>query len=156
MDLILWRHAEAHPADPLQPDADDLARALTRKGRRQAERMGRWLQRELPESTRVLVSPAVRTQQTAEGLERRFKTVDAIAPDQGVEALLAAVRWPDAREPVLVVGHQPTLGLAAAYLLTGEVHPWRIKRGSIWWLKHRLREDGADVSIHLVLPAERA
>ena len=36
MDLILWRHAEAFE---LREETDDLARALTAKGERQAQRM---------------------------------------------------------------------------------------------------------------------
>ena len=88
MDLILWRHAEAHD---LKPGQDDLERALTAKGERQAGRMAEWLNRMLPSSARVLVSPARRTQQTAAALERRFKTVDALRPDEGVEALLHAL-----------------------------------------------------------------
>ena len=94
MDLILWRHAEAH--DP-KPGQDDLSRALTARGERQADRMAAWLNRLLPSSTRVLASPARRTQQTVAALERKFKTVDALGPDEGVEALLHAARWPDAR-----------------------------------------------------------
>ncbi len=65
MDLILWRHAEAHPQRDGQTD---LERALTAKGERQAERMAEWLNRRLADSTRILVSPALRTQQTARAL----------------------------------------------------------------------------------------
>ena len=99
MDLILWRHAEAFDLREL---SDDLDRALTPKGERHAQRMGEWLNRQLPAGTRVLVSPARRTQQTAAALDRRTKTVPALAPDGTVEGLLAAARWPEAREPVLV------------------------------------------------------
>ena len=59
MDLILWRHAEAEPGEP------DLERALTPKGVKQARRMADWLTSQLPDSCRILVSPARRTLQTA-------------------------------------------------------------------------------------------
>jgi phosphohistidine phosphatase len=144
MDLILWRHAEAF--EP-RADEDDLERALTPKGERQAERMAQWLNHHLPATTRVLVSPARRCQQTARALDRKFETVDAIAPDATVDALLAAARWPDAREPVLLIGHQPTLGLAAAWLLTGLVQPWSVKKAGVWWLRHRVREGQAQVTL---------
>jgi phosphohistidine phosphatase len=111
MDLILWRHAEALEMREVE---DDLDRALTPKGERQAQRMATWLNRQLPSSTRVLASPARRCQQTVAALDRKVKTVPALAPDGTVEGLLHAVRWPDAREPVLAVGHQPILGLAFA------------------------------------------
>ncbi len=42
MDLILWRHAEAEKANP---GSDDLTRALTAKGEKQATRMAAWLDR---------------------------------------------------------------------------------------------------------------
>lgn len=145
MDLILWRHAEAH--DLREGDSDDLARALTPKGERHAARMAQWLNQVLPASTRVLVSPAVRTQQTAQALERRFKTVAALAPDGTVEGLLDAARWPDAKEPVLVVGHQPTLGLAAAYLLAGTAQAWSIRKGAAWWLRCRDKDGQRQVAL---------
>jgi len=66
MDLILWRHAEAEPGEP------DLGRRLTAKGIQQAERMGKWLDRHLPATTRILSSPADRTQQTARALNSFF------------------------------------------------------------------------------------
>ena len=151
MDLILWRHAEAH--DP-KPGQDDLSRALTARGERQADRMAAWLNRLLPSSTRVLASPARRTQQTVAALERKFKTVDALGPDEGVEALLHAARWPDGREPVLVVGHQPTLGLAAAYLMTREPEPWALRKGAVLWLRGREREGGQQLVLHAVMSPE--
>ena len=153
MDLILWRHAEALEMRELQ---DDLDRALTPKGERQAQRMAEWLNRHLPSSTRVLVSPARRTQQTAAALDRKAKTVPALAPDGTVEGLLHATRWPEAREPVLVVGHQPTLGLAAAYLLVGQPLPWSVRKGALWWLRVRQREGHSQVVLHAVMAPELA
>jgi phosphohistidine phosphatase len=148
MDLILWRHAEALEMRELQ---DDLDRALTPKGERQAQRMAEWLNRQLPASTRVLVSPARRCQQSAAALDRRTKTVPALAPEGSVEALLHAVRWPESREPVLVVGHQPTLGLAAAYLLAGVAQPWAVRKGAVWWLRAREREGQRQVVLHATM-----
>jgi phosphohistidine phosphatase len=151
MDLILWRHAEA-----LEPGEgeNDLDRALTSKGERQAARMAQWLNHHLPATTRILASPARRCQQTAHALERRFKTVDALAPDAGVDALLAGARWPDSREPVLVIGHQPTLGLTAAWLLAGSVQPWSIKKAGVWWLRSRLREGELQVLLHATIATD--
>ena len=147
MDLILWRHAEAHL---IKEGQSDLDRALTSKGERQAQRMAEWLNQRISHSTRILVSPAVRTQQTAKALDKHFKTVQALAPDASPVALLSAVRWPDANEPVLVVGHQPTLGQVAALLL-GETHQsWVMKKGAVWWLRQRMREGVSQVVIQAV------
>ena len=147
MDLILWRHAEAHLPKEGQ---SDLERALTAKGERQAQRMGEWLNQRLAESTRVLVSPALRCQQTVRGLGRSFKTVNALGPGNDVQSLLKAARWPDAGEPVLIVGHQPTLGFAAAVLLADQMQPWAIKKGGAWWLRSRDREGSAGIVLHAV------
>jgi phosphohistidine phosphatase len=147
MDLILWRHAEA--ALPREGQ-DDLQRPLTAKGERQAQRMAEWLNQRLAHSTRILVSPALRTQQTAKALGKTFKLVDALQPDAGVDAILKAARWPDGAEPVLVVGHQPTLGLVAARLLTGHDDPWAVKKGAVWWLKSRDRESGTQIVLQAV------
>lgn len=144
MDLILWRHAEAHP---LREGQTDLERALTAKGERQASRMAEWLDRRLANSTRILVSPALRTQQTARALERPFATAPALAPDRGVELLLQAARWPDSSEPVLVVGHQPTLGMVAARLLAGLDRPWAVRKGAVWWLRSRDRDGSDEVTL---------
>jgi phosphohistidine phosphatase len=172
MDLILWRHAQAQVGPPgwvpdaanaervaqgLRPDLlahEDLARALTPKGERQAERMAAWLHQRLPESTRVLVSPAVRAQQTALALGRAFKTVASLDPDAPPEALLEAARWPRARDPVLVVGHQPAFGLLVAQLLqdadTAPADPWSIKKGAVWWIQSREREGRRQVTLQAV------
>ena len=81
MDLILWRHAEARDLAEEAPTAEaDLARPLTPRGEKQAQRMAEWLNRFLPDSTRILVSPALRTRQTADALGRKYRTVDGLAP----------------------------------------------------------------------------
>jgi phosphohistidine phosphatase len=147
MDLILWRHAEAHV---LREGQTDLERALTPKGERQAQRMAEWLNHRLAHSTRILVSPALRTQQTAKALDRHFKTVQLLAPEASVTALLSVTRWPEANEPVLVVGHQPTLGQVAALLLGEVAQEWVIKKGAVWWLRSRERESGNQVVLQAV------
>jgi phosphohistidine phosphatase len=151
MDLILWRHAEALEAREVQ---DDLDRALTPKGERQAARMAAWLGRQLPAGARVLVSPARRAQQTALALDRKFRTLPALAPGGSVDDLLQAARWPDSRGAALVVGHQPTLGLVAARLLGGADAAWSVRKGAVWWLRGREREGGLQVVLHAVLAPE--
>jgi len=151
MDLFLWRHAEAG-AD--EAGGNDLARALTPRGEKQAERMAAWLDQRLPHSTRILVSPARRCQQTAAALGRRFKTLDELGTGAAPAALLLAARWPDGSDPVLLVGHQPTLGLAAALAFTGKAQPWPVKKGSVWWLRQRRRGDVAQVILQGVQAAD--
>ena len=148
MDLILWRHAEALDADPGE---EDMERALTSKGQKQARRMADWLKSQLPDSTRILVSPALRTLQTVEPLQRKFKIVHEIAPGADAEDVLLAANWPNAKEPVLVVGHQPTLGQVAALLLSGQPQDWQVKKGSAWWLVQREPLDPYSVYLKAVM-----
>ena len=152
MDLILWRHADAREPEPGEPDAD---RALTPKGERQAARMANWLNRQLPGSARVLVSPTLRTRQTAACLEHKLRLCPDLAPGASVDALLGAARWPDAKEPVVIVGHQDTLGLTAAWLLAGGVQPWAVRKGAVWWLRRRERNGCPTVSLHAVVSPDQ-
>jgi phosphohistidine phosphatase len=151
MELLLWRHAEAENGLP------DLDRKLTGKGEKQARRVGQWLNDRLPESARVLTSPTVRTQQTARALtelsRRKLKIVPPIGPGATAEEFLRAVDWPHARSTIVAVGHQPTLGMVASLLLAGEVQPWVIKKGAVWWFSSRPEEgEGAAALVAMVNP----
>ena len=137
MDLILWRHAEAVD---LELVGDDMLRTLTSKGDKQASRMGAWLDRQMPDGAKIWASPAARTEQTAHALGRKFKTHSALAPLAGVEDLLGLVQWPHAKGCVLVVGHQPTLGLTIGRLLGLNAQECAIKKGAVWWLRYRERD----------------
>ncbi|HEU5435000.1 MAG TPA: phosphohistidine phosphatase SixA [Telluria sp.] len=150
MDLILWRHAEAEDSSP------DLARNLTPKGHKQARRMADWLDSQLPEGCKILVSPAARTLQTVEPLGRKFKVVNALAPDAAPEAVLQAANWPNGKDAVLVVGHQPTLGQVAALLLCGQPQYWEMKKASAWWFVQREPKDPGSVYLKAVMTAEMA
>jgi len=145
MDLILWRHAEAEPGEP------DLGRRLTAKGVQQAERVGKWLDRHLPATTRVLASPDDRAQQTAQALKRKFRVVAELGPGASADAVLAVEGWPDSHEAVLIVGHQPTLGEIASLLVSGEVASWSVRKGAVWWLSNRVRDGVATTLVKVVI-----
>jgi phosphohistidine phosphatase len=128
MNLILWRHADA------EEGRDDLARRLTSKGRKQAERVAEWLDERLAKHARLLVSPAVRAQETAARLERPGKTCEAIAPGARAAAYLEAAGWPEGEGTVVLVGHQPAIGSAVALALTGKAVSWHMRKGAICWI----------------------
>ncbi|MEZ5703784.1 MAG: histidine phosphatase family protein [Burkholderiaceae bacterium] len=144
MDLILWRHAQAHfhpdPDNGLPGDPADMKRRLTARGEKQASRMAAWLDRQLPSGAQVLCSPAVRAEQTAVALGRKFKILEGLAPEAEAQTLLDLAQWPTARQPVVLVGHQPTLGRVVARLLGLSVAECAIKKGALWWLRHRERD----------------
>lgn len=142
MDLIVWRHADAGDADA---DAiRDLERRLTERGRKQAERMARWLHARLPERYTVLSSPAARARETAAALAAKVRTDERLGPDAEVAQALAVLNWPQELEGrprhVVLVGHQPTLGRLVGLLMTGQELDWSLRKGAIWWLSSRQRE----------------
>jgi phosphohistidine phosphatase len=134
MDLILWRHADAVDGGP------DLSRELTPKGHEQASKMAEWLKHRIPNNTRILVSPATRTQQTAEALRRKFQTINALSPGADAMTLLLTAGWPDGGDTVLLIGHQPGLGQAAMLLLSGQETDLSIKKGGMVWISNRVRK----------------
>ena len=144
MDLILWRHAEA------EEGANDLARELTPKGEKQAARMAEWLLQRLPARFLLISSPAARAQQTAQALGMPAKTAKELAPGAAVSAILKVSGWPDYKGTVVLVGHQPDLGQAAAFLVCGVQGGVSIKKGGLWWLSDRTRDDGAQVVVRAV------
>lgn len=148
MELILWRHAEAHEGVP------DLERELTGKGRKQAEKVAVFLRARLPETPRILVSPAVRAQQTARAFSKTFTTEPAVGPDASAQSLLRATGWPDAEGVVLVVGHQPVLGQIAALLLADSRNGFSVKKGAIWWLSRHTSEGDYQTNLHLAIAPE--
>ena len=137
MDLIFWRHAEAFDALEGQ---DDLSRTLTPKGEKQALRMGQWLDRQLPEGVRVISSPAIRCEQTVKALGRKVKFKSELHPEGTLDDLLVSAGWPDSKMSVLVVGHQPVLGKAIAYLLGLPNGECSVRKGAVWWLRSRVRD----------------
>ncbi len=137
MDLILWRHAEAID---LELVGDDMARTLTPRGEKQAARMAAWLDRQLPDGAKVLASPAARTEQTARALGRKFKTHSALAPLGTAEQLLELVQWPHGKGCIVVVGHQPILGQTIARLIGLNEAECAVKKGALWWLRHKERD----------------
>ena len=148
MDLLLWRHAEAVDGE------DDLKRRLTERGEKQARIMAAWILKHQPKDLRIIVSPSVRTQQTAEALKLPFETQRKLGPEACVSELIAASGWPQANGSVLIVGHQPSLGRMASLLLAGHESDWTIKKGALWWLSNRIRRNETQTVLRAVIPAE--
>ncbi len=147
MDLILWRHAEAEDGSP------DEARALTPKGRKQAAKVAAWLGARLEGRATVLSSPAVRALETARALDGNATVVTALAPGAPPRTLCEAAGWPGGHGTVVVVGHQPDLGRAAAHLLYGGSGSLNVKKGAIWWFRHK---EGGEVVLVAVLSPDLA
>jgi phosphohistidine phosphatase len=117
--------------------------------------MAAWLDAQLPQGTRLLSSPAVRAEQTVRALGRKYKVRYALSPGASVADVLETSGWPEARYPVLLVGHQPALGGMVAQLLGMPEAACAIRKGAVWWLRHRIREGQAQTVLMAVTCPER-
>jgi phosphohistidine phosphatase len=145
MDLIIWRHAEAEEGVP------DLERKLTAKGRKQAERVAQWLLQRLPSRFALIASPAARAQQTAEALGVPVKTDRALAPGATPAVIIKACGWPDYKGAAVVVGHQPDLGKLVGQLVAGSAMNCSIRKGGLWWISNRVRDEKDQVVVRAVV-----
>ena len=130
-DLLLWRHADA--GESLDDPAADFERQLSARGVRQARRTARWLRRARLPGVGLVSSPAPRARQTAQAFG-----VPRIEP-----RLAPGLTLPEPQELidlsfapcVILVGHQPALGLLAGRLLLPGLapdEPVSIRKGAVW------------------------
>ena len=154
MDLVLWRHAEAESGEP------DEGRKLTPKGEKQAKRVAEWLHSRLPDTAKILCSPAKRAQQTAQALaeasHRKIRTVEALAADATVDEMLDAIGWTAGKGTLVAIGHQPALGRIASRLLTGQERDWPIKKGAVVWISPRESNGDAEPILRAAIGPELA
>jgi phosphohistidine phosphatase len=122
MDFYLIRHADALPVGEPGVSSDD-ARPLSSQGHAQARELGEAFRRRGVRLERVLVSPLVRAQETAEELVRAWAPQapelvrsEHLAPGTKRRRLARFVRRLNAGV-VGLVGHQPDLGVFAAWLV---------------------------------------
>ena len=147
MELFLWRHADALPGAP------DFERELSPLGHQQAGKAAEWLREQVGPTVlsdmRILVSPAVRTRQTAAHFckeEDKIKLCQPLYDNAPPKEILDILGWPDITLPALIVGHQPQIGMLADRLLTGTPHPESFRKGALW----RLRIEGGQNKAQLV------
>jgi len=137
-NLIIWRHAEAEAQSESGHDRD---RVLTKRGRKDAGRIAKWLYKHLPEHTELLCSPARRCLQTADALhdlnQMEIKIADCLSLDSHVGRIMQEVDNQDDTQTIILVGHQPNLGLFIAKLLGLHQSACVVKKGAVWWLKQR-------------------
>ena len=138
MDLIFWRHAEAVELTDGQSDSE---RPLSARGERQAIRMSRWLERQLPESSKILCCPTVRAEQTLKPLGRKYKCRDELSPNALPDDVLKLVNWPNNKQTILVVSHQPLIGQIVSQLFGIQSQELSVKKCSVWWLRSKISLD---------------
>lgn len=138
--VIFWRHAEAEDA---ASGTDDLQRALTRDGRRDASAMAAWIKAHVPKPWLVCCSPALRSRQTALALADYPTAHDGLAPGGTPDDILDLIdRHGEQRSTLVLCGHQPALGSAALLWLGGVRASFTLRKGGLIWVCRRQR-DGA-------------
>lgn len=126
MRVVLVRHGEAEPRA-----RSDAERALTPRGRQQAQLTGAWLQEAVgAASLRLLASPYRRAQETGREIAGllgvALQTEPAITPDDDPRRALAAIEAAAAgADVVVVVSHMPLVAALAAWLEEGVLSPGR-------------------------------
>lgn len=122
MELWLLRHAAAEDRAASGLDED---RELTPEGAKRARAVARGLALLEPRIDLVLTSPYRRARQTADpvveafGLEKCFRESAALEPSADPEEILKEVEGEEGREGILLVGHQPHLGVLLGWLVAG-------------------------------------
>lgn len=142
-NLICWRHAEAEADSKTGADID---RELTKQGRKDAAAMAKWLHQHLPTNTEVLCSPARRCLETAAALlrfnrQQKVTIAEYLGVESTVDKIAKYVLNEDSSRTILIIGHQPNLGLLIARLLKMEYEACVVKKGAVWWLRQRHLDD---------------
>ncbi len=116
MLLYLLRHADANTVA-----ANDDDRALSSKGKTQAEKVGRFCEAHEMHLSVILTSPVRRAQETAEIVAEKMRSELIVVPwlacgmhPQGALTELRAYR---SQGSVMLVGHEPDFSQFAAHLL---------------------------------------
>lgn len=119
-ELLILRHGKS---DWSTGAATDFERPLKKRGRRDAERMGRWLREQDLLPAHVVSSPARRARETvqrlceAAGLEEAAVHWEPALYEADLERLLAALAASPAQaRRVLLAGHNPELEELLRYL----------------------------------------
>lgn len=114
-ELMLLRHAKS---DWKEADFEDIERPLSDRGKKNAAKLGKWLKSQNLMPDLILVSPAVRAQQTLKRICNECPstaiTVESLYLADASELQKVLADAPHA-ERIMLIGHNP--GLEALYNL---------------------------------------
>lgn len=139
MKLILVRHGIAEDKfEHLKKSIDDSTRPLTAKGKKRIESLTEILVTSVDDLALIATSPYARAHQTAEIISKKFpkvplRDIPELTPQIHPSAVLKWLRMNGpAKGSVLLVGHEPHLGLLSSYLLVESLNPFiEIKKGGL-------------------------
>ena len=132
--LYLVRHAIAAEQGSRYPD--DSARPLTRKGIDRMREVVKGFVSLDPVVDLILTSPLIRARQTADLLADGFSPApklvveETLSPGHAPDDLADALEAHSGRRGIALVGHEPDLGLLAAWVIGGRA-PVIFKKGGI-------------------------
>ncbi len=124
MECVLLRHGIAVERDEWK--GTDADRPLTDRGAKRVAQAAAGLQRLGIEPTHLFSSPLTRAQETAAIIHASFqmksaiRVLDDLMPDAVPEDALSALRDLPVESCVVLVGHEPHLGMLASLLLSGK------------------------------------
>lgn len=131
--LAIVRHGKAQADAPTGRDED---RDLKPRGERQAKALGEDLPAYFEREPRIVASVAVRARRTAEFIAAGFDLAldhdDRLFIDSHADAVRSLITEHverDPGEPLIVVGHNPTLSQLAGFLLRGPGGSAELKTG---------------------------
>ncbi len=133
MQVLIIRHADAEN----EAKTDEL-RSLSSKGKADMWENAQGLKQIVPQIDHIAHSPLLRAQQTAEIIAQVYSKVPLeilhpLAPGHPMIAILTYLQQQAQIAPIIaLVGHEPTLGQLASWLLTGQVGQWMpLKKGAV-------------------------
>jgi len=115
-ELFLVRHAKSDWKTP----TPDIERPISEKGKKAANRLGDWLEKNDISPDYILVSPAKRTQQTLKRLnvskDIKVKTLDTLYLAERDQLINILSQVPPQYEKVMMIGHNPGFEALRQYL----------------------------------------
>ncbi len=134
MRVYLVRHAIAEPRGPVWPNDED--RPLTPRGIERMREIALRLADRGVQVERIWSSPVLRARQTADLLAplwttgRAIDLVTELAPDHAPARAGESLAARPVLETVALVGHEPQLGLLAAWMIGADA-PLPFKKGGV-------------------------
>ncbi len=155
MQLFFFRHGIAEDAGP---GVSDAQRALTSAGRAQLAQIGRALQRLGVRPATILVSPLVRTAQTAAIIATytggALTTAPDLAPGCGFDEFQRLVRGLGGDQAMLV-GHAPDMGDLAARSIGAGDGAIKVKKAGLVAIEYRGRFSAGSATLRYALTPEQ-
>lgn len=155
-NIILWRHADA---EIQSVSGQDLDRALTRPGQKDAAKMAKWLNQHLPKNTQIFCSPARRCLETVAALQQlnvdkmplEVTVAEFLGVDRDVNSIVKKLGDNDGSKTILMIGHQPNFGSLISKLLDMQETACVVKKGAVWWLRQRRIPSGSASKANVTL-----